>query len=67
MMTRVVQFSDDAYRRLRVRKRKGESFSDVVVRLTTTSTLATLEGTLSSSQARQAKKWIRQADELDRA
>lgn len=33
-MTKQVQLSDDAYERLAARKRKGESFSDVVRRLT---------------------------------
>ena len=34
MMTKVISLSDDAYRRLKKRKGSGESFSDVVVRLT---------------------------------
>ncbi|QQG39907.1 MAG: antitoxin VapB family protein [Candidatus Aenigmatarchaeota archaeon] len=33
-MTKPVSLSDDAYRRLKERKGHGESFSDVVVRLT---------------------------------
>lgn len=65
-MTKVVQFSDDAYRRLKARKRKGESFSDVVKRLTTRTTLADLEGTMTPAQASRAKRLIRQADEQDR-
>ncbi len=34
MMTKVISLSEDAYRRLKQRKGEGESFSDVVVRLT---------------------------------
>jgi predicted CopG family antitoxin len=34
MMTKVISLSEDAYRRLKRRKGEGESFSDVVVRLT---------------------------------
>ncbi len=34
MMTKVISLSEDAYRRLKLRKGQGESFSDVVTRLT---------------------------------
>ena len=33
-MTKPVSLSDEAYKRLKERKERGESFSDVVVRLT---------------------------------
>lgn len=41
-MTKMVQLSDEAYRRLKARKRKGESFSDVVLRLTPRASLLDL-------------------------
>jgi predicted CopG family antitoxin len=34
VITKVISLSEDAYRRLKRRKGEGESFSDVVVRLT---------------------------------
>lgn len=34
MMTKVISLSEEAYQRLKRRKGQGESFSDVVVRLT---------------------------------
>jgi predicted CopG family antitoxin len=41
-MTKMVQLSDEAYRRLKAQKGKGESFSDVVLRLTPQSSLLDL-------------------------
>ncbi|MBW3583794.1 MAG: hypothetical protein KY455_11900 [Euryarchaeota archaeon] len=32
-MTKMVQLSDEAYRKLKMAKRRGESFSDVVLRV----------------------------------
>jgi predicted CopG family antitoxin len=37
MMTKVISLSEEAYRRLKQKKAQGESFSDVVVRLTSDS------------------------------
>ena len=34
MMTKVISLSNDAYAELKKRKGKGESFSDVVIRMT---------------------------------
>ena len=34
MMTKVISLSNDAYTELKKRKGKGESFSDVVIRMT---------------------------------
>ena len=65
-VTKVVQLSDEAYRRLRSRKRSGESFSDVVLRMTATGSLADLEGTMTAAEARTARKWIESANRLDR-
>ena len=41
-MTKPVQLSDEAYARLAAQKRPGESFSDVVLRLTGKGTLLDL-------------------------
>lgn len=67
-MTKPVQLSDEAYRRLAVRKRAGESFSDVVLRLTRRGSLADLS-TLGRPKAeiRRHAREIARIDELDRA
>lgn len=55
-MTKQVQLSDDAYERLRTRKRPGESFSDVVLRLTPPGSLemlATLNELLTPEERRE--------------
>jgi predicted CopG family antitoxin len=65
-MTKVVQLSDEAYARLRSRKRPGESFSAVVLRLTRRRGLEALQGSLTDAEAQRATEWILRADELDR-
>lgn len=58
-MTKQVQLSDDAYERLRARKRAGESFSDVVRRLTPPGSilvLATLGDLLSPAERREQER-----------
>jgi predicted CopG family antitoxin len=61
MMTKVISLSEDAYRRLKRRKGEGESFSDVVVRLTRddrgTSLLA-LKGTWSGGDMEKVSRTL---------
>lgn len=65
-MTKVVQLSDEAYSRLRRLKRGGDSFSDVVLRLTGRGDLAALQGLRSAREIRAAERMIRKIDALDR-
>lgn len=46
---KTISLSEKAYRRLAERKREGESFSDVVLRITGNSTLRDFVGILSTS------------------
>ncbi len=65
-MTKMVQLSDEAYLRLKARKRKGESFSDVVLRLTPRSSvleLAKLRRPPAEIEAH--RRLIREMKELD--
>lgn len=57
-MTKMVQLSDDAYRRLRSRKKEGESFSDVVVRLAGDGDLASLAGLRTSDEIQKHAAWL---------
>jgi len=55
-MTKVISLSEDAYRRLKIRKVAGESFSDVIVRLTSERKLVSvlsLGGTWEGSDAKE--------------
>lgn len=47
MGTKTISLADDAYERLLAAKREGESFSDVVRRLTSGATLSDYHGALS--------------------
>lgn len=66
MVSKLVQFSDQAYRRLSMMKRKGESFSDVVLRLTRPAGLQGLRGLRTPAQVAEAKRWMRKIDRMDR-
>lgn len=72
MGTKTISLADDAYERLKAEKREGESFSDVVRRLTTGVRLQDYYGALSEDTADQLEAIIetrreeRNADRRDR-
>ena len=51
MGTKTISLADDAYEKLKARKREGESFSDVVRRLAGGVTLADYHGVLDEDTA----------------
>lgn len=67
-MTKMVQLSDEAYARLKAQKRKGESFSDVVVRITAQG--ASLRDLVSLGRSpeeiRAHERMVQEMDRLDR-
>lgn len=66
-MTKPVQLSDEAYRRLTMTKRPGESFSDVVLRLTRRGSLSSLSGLgRSKDEVQRHEKEIERMNGLDR-
>jgi predicted CopG family antitoxin len=65
-VTKPVQLSDEAYRRLRARKKAGESFSDVVLRLTGRGSLSRLRGLRPAAEIELAAQSIAAIDRLDR-
>ena len=81
MGTKTISLADDAYERLKEKKREGESFSDVVRRLTagvdlteyhgalSEDTAADLEAAIADRRSRHAKRRAdrreRVADSLD--
>ena len=66
-MTKPVQLSDEAYRRLKSLRRREESFSDVVLRLTERGSLADL-GKIRQAPAdvRKYRALLKEIDTLDR-
>lgn len=58
MGTKTISLADDAYERLKAEKREGESFSDVVRRLTAGVALSTFHGTLSDETADEVEDLI---------
>ncbi|MHC1628235.1 MAG: antitoxin VapB family protein [Candidatus Nezhaarchaeales archaeon] len=60
MPTRTISISEEAYRRLKALKREGESFSDVILRLTSKSPLWDLVNVVSDEVANEIEKTIRE-------
>ncbi|MBI4394260.1 MAG: antitoxin VapB family protein [Euryarchaeota archaeon] len=65
-MTKLVQLSDEAYRRLKNLKRGRESFSDVVNRVTRKGDLSGLWGLRSGAEIDAHEKAIREVSDRDR-
>lgn len=63
MPSRTVNLSEDAYRRLENLKREGESFSDVVNRITGKYALRDLVGVLDEAEADAFRAAARDVDE----
>ena len=58
MGTKTISLADDAYERLKERKREGESFSDVVRRLTDMTELEKYHGVLSDETAEELEEVV---------
>jgi predicted CopG family antitoxin len=70
MAVKTITVSEDAYRALAALKRDGESFSDVIRRITRTSrSLLEFAGDwkeISKSRLREYEDWLKRSDELSR-
>jgi predicted CopG family antitoxin len=64
---RNVRLTEDAYQRLKMRKREGESFSDTVARIAGERSLLDLVGVLSDEEADAMRDVIREREEDSRA
>lgn len=58
MGTKTISLADDAYEKLKARKREGESFSDVVRRLAGGVTLAEYHGVLGEHTAAELEEIV---------
>jgi len=55
-----ISISDEAYERLRALKKPGESFTDVINRLSGKRSIMELAGVLSKEEAREMKKIVKE-------
>lgn len=60
MGTKNIAISDEAYQRLKALKKPGESFTEVIERMTRSRGILELAGTLSPRQAAQVKERVRE-------
>ena len=63
MATKTISITEDAYERLKSRKKGNESFSDVINKITAQRSLLELAGRLSSDEARAVEEQIQYARE----
>ncbi|MFP8953528.1 antitoxin VapB family protein [Natrialbaceae archaeon A-arb3/5] len=63
---RNIRLTEDAYRRLKNRKREGESFSDTVERIAGERSLLDLTGILTKEEAESMRGAIRERDDRSR-
>ena len=61
MATKTISITKEAYDRLKIRKEPGESFSDVIVRLTDRKTLTEFAGILTPSSVKALSEAIAEA------
>ena len=59
MGSKTISVSDEAYARLKARKKPGESFSDTINRLTATKRLSEIAGTLDEEDVRVIEKAVK--------
>ena len=67
MATKTISITREAYDRLKMRKEPGESFSDVIVRLTDRKTLTEFAGILTPSSVKALSEAIAEARRERRA
>lgn len=63
---RNVRLTEEAYQRLKNRKRPGESFSDTVERIADERSLLDLAGILSEEEAEEMREAIRESEDRSR-
>ncbi len=63
LATKNIAISEEAYERLRALKKPGESFTEVIERMTRSRGILDLAGVLSAPEAREASRRIREGRE----
>ncbi len=59
MATKTISITEEAYERLANKKEKSESFSDVIVKITTTAPLSNLVGILNKKEAAELRTSVK--------
>ena len=59
MPTRTISITEEAYERLKIRKEKNESFTDVINRMTGKRSIMELAGILSKEEGEKLEKYIK--------
>ena len=60
MATKTISITEEAYERLANKKEKNDSFSDVIIKITTTTPLSSLIGILSKEKAAELRASIKE-------
>ena len=66
MATKTISITEEAYERLMAKKQTGESFSEVINKITNKVNLLDFAGILSREEAEKLEKAVRQARALSR-
>ena len=59
MPTRTISITEEAYERLKIRKEKNESFTDVINRMTGKRSIMELAGILSKEEGEKLERYIK--------
>jgi predicted CopG family antitoxin len=59
MSTKTISLDEEAYERLKAHKREGESFSDVIKRISGKPSWTEVAGTLSEEEAKELESLVR--------
>lgn len=66
MATKTISITEEAYERLRMRKEKNESFTDVINRVTGKKDIMELAGILSKEEGEKLKSYIKERRKASR-
>lgn len=66
MATKTISITEEAYERLRVRKEKNESFTDVINRLAGKRSIMEFAGILSEEEGEKLEKYIKERRKASR-
>lgn len=66
MATKTISITEEAYERLRMRKEKNESFTDIINRITGKRNIMELAGILSKEEGKKLKEYIKERRKTSR-
>ena len=66
MATKTISITEEAYERLKMKKEKNESFTDVINRVTGKRSIMELAGILSNEEGEKLEKYIKERRKTSR-